>query len=53
MTLDVMSNSPSFTSKHKAIFKENPIVNQKSLRAFFPRTPSTENSAQSLLIIII
>ena len=35
MTLDVMSNSPFFTSKCKAIWKENPVVNQKSLRPFF------------------
>ena len=40
MTLNVMSNSPLFTSKCKAICEENPVVNQKSLRAFFPRTPS-------------
>ena len=35
MTIDVMSNSPFFTSKCKAISKENPVVNQTSLRAFF------------------
>ena len=35
MTLDVMSNSPFFTTKYKLIWKENPVVNQKSLRAFF------------------
>ena len=32
--LDVISNSPFFASKCKAIGKENPVVNQKSLRAF-------------------
>ena len=31
MTLDVTSNS-FFTSKYKAIRKENPVVNQKSLK---------------------
>ena len=35
MTLDVMSNSPFFTSKYKAIWKEKPVVNQKSLKVFF------------------
>ena len=35
MTLDVLSNSPFLTSKYKAIWKENPVVNQKSLCAFF------------------
>ena len=35
MTIDVMPNSPFFTSKCKAIWKENPVVHQKSLRAFF------------------
>ena len=34
MTLDVLLNSPFFTSKYKAIWKENPVVNQTSLRAF-------------------
>ena len=37
MTLDIMSNSP-FVSKAnilKAIWKENLVVNQTSLRAFF------------------
>ena len=35
MTLDVMPNSPFFTSKYKATWKENLAVNQMSLRAFF------------------
>ena len=34
MTFDVMSNSPFFTNKYKEIWKENPVVNQTSLRAF-------------------
>ena len=41
MTIDVMSNSP-FVSQvnNEIIWKENLVVNQTSLRAFFPRTPS-------------
>ena len=34
MTLDVLLNSPFFTSKYKAIWMENPVVNQMSLRGF-------------------
>ena len=37
MALDVISNSPliCFTSKYKAIGKENLVGNQKSLFSFF------------------
>ena len=35
MTLDVMSNSPFFTSNYKAIWNENPVVYRKSLNVFF------------------
>ena len=36
MTLDIMSNSSfCFTSKYKANWKENLVVDQTSLRAFF------------------
>ena len=31
--VDVLSNSPFFTSKYKAIWKENPVVNQMPLGA--------------------
>ena len=34
MALDVLLNSPFFTSKYKAIWMENPVVSQTSLRAF-------------------
>ena len=34
MTLDVVSNSPFFTSKYKAVWKENPVVNQIHLGIF-------------------
>ena len=34
MTLDVMSNSPFVSSECKAIWKENLVVNQISLRVF-------------------
>ena len=41
MTLDEMSNSPFVsTSKYKGIWKENLVVNQTSLSAFFPHIPS-------------
>ena len=34
MTFDAMSNSPSFTTEYKEIWKENLVIYQKSLKAF-------------------